>query len=184
MLLYAHVFRAEPSLFIISNDQFIISRPRSWLIFFPLYLGISYSFYPFNGQPRPQRNFFLHSTHDPQVTSVPSSRTSLDIWCKYETSSNEQQQEKRLSVNPMAIRTINSTWERESGESTPGEHSAHKKHKFVRHVQGSNRYCRRLKGEPLTPMLLHRKWQGKQEKGQDIGHLSKYVNFVNLFSHT
>lgn len=34
MLLYAHVFRAEPSLFIISNDQFIISRPRSWLIFF------------------------------------------------------------------------------------------------------------------------------------------------------
>lgn len=57
MLLYALVFQAEPSLFIISNNQFIISRPRSWLIFFS-YLGISCSFYPFNGQPRPQRNFF------------------------------------------------------------------------------------------------------------------------------
>lgn len=89
MLLYAHVFRAEPSLFIISNDQFIISRPRSWLIFF--FLSISafpvHSIHSMDSQGHKEISFLL-STHNSQVTSVPSCRTSLDIWCKYETSSN------------------------------------------------------------------------------------------------
>lgn len=57
MLLYAHVFQAEPPFSLISNNHFP-DVGADWFCF-PLYLYISYAFFPFNGQPRPHRFFFF-----------------------------------------------------------------------------------------------------------------------------
>lgn len=83
MLLNAHVFQTEPPFFLISSNYF-----QTWELtnFF-----LSISTFPIHSiQMDSQGHTETFSSFNSWfiVVSAPSARTNLDIWCKYETSSN------------------------------------------------------------------------------------------------